>query len=608
MLITDLGPLALLLLIPAIVLLYMVRSRYRRRSISSAMLWHSVRRDLEARQKLRPPPLSPLMLLQILAIAVGVAALVRPALPAGDRMHLVIVMDTSAGMAAADVAPSRFEAARQQARDAVAGLQPGDQVSLVQAGPSPALLASGTDTGSVLGSLDSLRPGAVSADIAAALRVGEAQIHRTGGRGGILLLSDGAFGPSFQPPNLTVPVDFEPIGRTGDNLGITALDVRPDLDGSGRASAFARVANYSDREAAVPAVATVDGLILDRRELRLAPRAGSDLTFSLPAGTKSFSLALDSRDVFAQDDRVVVGVEPPRQRRVLLVSGDPAPIEKVLRALPGLQVSVVSPEAYGSSQGADLVVLDQFVPETLPGADLLIMNPPLGAPNFETHEARADASVLRSTENSPLLDSVDLQSLRLAQTVRIGTPEWAHPVVEGPAGPLMIEGERAGRKIVVLDFDWLLTDLPRMQAFPLLLSNVVGELNPTALPSSVAPGSAVVLRPLADSTDAIVRKPDGSATRLPVAAGARSFDDTEQAGRYTVTWRGQHLGEVTSSFNVNLADPAASDIAPAPHSFGAGSLERGPSPVGPGLQLWPYAALALLALLVGEWAYFTRRA
>ena len=98
MLMAEPAGLAFLLLVPAIVLLYMVRSRYRRRAVSSIMLWRSVRRDLEARQRLRLPPLSLLMLLQILAVLAGTFALAKPALPAQDRTHLVLLVDTSASM------------------------------------------------------------------------------------------------------------------------------------------------------------------------------------------------------------------------------------------------------------------------------------------------------------------------------------------------------------------------------------------------------------------------------------------------------------------------------------------------------------------------------
>ncbi len=607
MLITDPGALAFLLLIPAIALLYMFRSRYRRRTVSSIMLWRSVRRDLEARQRLRRPPLSLLMLLEILAIVAGAAALVKPALPAQDRTHLVILMDTSASMAATDVAPSRFEVARERARQAIAQLRPGDQVTVIKMGPSPVVEASGSNTSAALAAVNSMQPGGSKADVASALEAADALIHKTGGNGGILLLSDGAFGSSFQPPQLSVPVDFQPIGVSGDNQGITALDVRAEPDGSGRYIAFAQVSNYAGHPVELPAVATVDGLPLDQRNLQLGAHSSADLTFDLPAGAKSFTLAIDSHDVFPLDDRAEVSIESVQQRKVLVVSKDPGAVEKLLRSIPGLNVSTVSPASYRGAQGADLVVFDQFVPATLPGADLLIVNPPLKAPGFTTNLAQLDASVLGSIPNNPITRAVDLSSLRLSQTVQLQTPDWAYSVADGPAGPLILEGERAGRKIVVLNFDWLVSSLPRMQAFPLLLSNVVEQLDPTSLPRTISPGESVALRPMGDATSATIEKPNGSSSQVSLATGSVRFDDTNSPGQYTVTWQGPLLGKISNTFSVNLANTAASDITPEQHSFGQGVLGRGYSPVGPGRQLWPFAALLLLGLMAGEWIYFTRR-
>lgn len=606
-LVTDLTALWFLLLIPAIVLLYMVRSRYRRRHVSSTMLWRSVRRDLESRQRLRLPPLNPLMLLQLLAALAGTIALLKPALPAESRTHLVVVVDTSAGMQATDIFPSRFAVAVQRARQAIAQLQPGDQVSLVAMGPSPTLMASGTETSEALAALDHLSPGAATADANAALRLAESLIQQTGGLGGVTLLSDGSFAGSPQLPVLGVPVDFRPIGASGDNLGITTMNVRRDLDNSGRWTAFARITNYAQLPAQATAAATADGLILDTRQLELPPGGSSELSFALPPGTQSFALALGGQDIFRADDRAEVRVDIPQTRKVLLVSAAPEPIERVLKTLPGLQVSTVQPDGYGGAGGADVVVLDGFVPRPLPQADLLIMNPPIDAPGFVTSAGSAEAPVLRSKRGDPLVDAVDLQSLRLGQTIRLETPEWARPIVEGPTGPLILKGDLGGRRVVIFNFDWFLYDLPRMQAFPLLLSNAMAELNPLDLPKDVRPGDSVLLRPLADAAEATVELPDGSRRELSLAQGAGSFGETQQVGRYTVRWKGPKLGEVASNFHVNVNSEAQSDVAPRSIPLGQGTPVRGFSAPMPGTQLWPAFAVLLLGLLTVEWAYFTRR-
>ena len=596
-----------LAIIPILILLYMVGSRYRRHIVSSTLIWRSVRRDMEAQQRLRWPPLSLLMMLQILAIGLGAFALARPALPSQEQAHLVILLDSSASMEATDVAPSRFQVATRLARQAISQMQPGDLISLVQVGPSLRLLASTVDTAEVQASLDHLRPGAGGAAMGPALQLADSLIQDSGGHGVVLVLSDGAFGASAPLPQVSVPVEFQPIGSSGDNQGITAVDVRPDQDGSGRWSAFVRVANYANRPVELESVATADGLVLEARRLQLGARGRSDLYFSLPPGTGSFGFALNGGGVLGTDDRVELRLDAVQPRSVLLVSNDSEPIEKVLKGIPGVSLSTISPASYKDGAGADLVVLDGFVPADLPDADLLIMNPPMEAPGFSGSAAPAEATVLRSIEGSPLMESVDLHSLRLAQLVRVETPEWAHAVAEGQSGPLILQGERNGRGVIVFAFDWLLHDLPRMQAFPLLLSNAVAQLTPTSLPRAVRPGESVTLRPMGDATDVTVELPDGGRQQLSLDAGAASFGGTEQVGSYRVTWHGTRQGDLSSGFNVNLADPAESEVTPRSWTVEGGSPTMGFSLPVPGLPLWPMAAVALLIVLSLEWSYFAWR-
>ena len=604
---TDPSALKWLLLAPVIVLLYMVRSRYRRKAVSSIMLWRSIKRDLESKQQVRLPPFNILMLLQLLAVIVATAALMRPAFPIRDRTHLVVLIDVSTGMQSTDVAPSRFDFALHLARQAIQHVKPGDQISVIQVGPIPNLVVSSTDTTEVLAALDHLRPGAASANASTALQLADSLINLSGGQGFALLISDGSFGTKFQPPDLSIPVEFYPVGNSGQNQGITTVDVRPDADGSDRWSAFARISNYGEFIANITASATADGLLLERKEVSLDPGGNLELSFALPPETRYFGLEITTGDIFQSDDKAEIQLNKSQSRKVLLVSRDAEPIERVLKTIPNLTLTALQPDSYQSSAGADLVIFDGFVPQKYPDADLLILNPPPDLPEFQAQPAGMEASALRSLHGDPLIESVDLQSLRFGQMVRLNTPAWARAILEGQAGPLILEGEISGRKVVVFNFDWRAFDLPRMQAFPLLLSNAVSQLNPMALPRNVRPGSTVQIRPSADSAKVSIEMPDGTHRTLDFDHGAISFDETRQIGRYTVTWKGSKLGEVSSSFNVNVGDYVESNVSPQTYTIGGDRMARNSTTPAPGRQLWPIFALLLLGVMLVEWAYFSRR-
>src|SRR6185503_19629960 len=114
-----LAPLALigLISVPIIVAFYMLRLRRPEHPVSSTFLWQQLVRDVEANAPWQRLRRSLLLLLQLL-LAVLLAFLVaRPFSehPAGLARDLVLVVDSSASMAATDVFPNRLEAAKRAA-------------------------------------------------------------------------------------------------------------------------------------------------------------------------------------------------------------------------------------------------------------------------------------------------------------------------------------------------------------------------------------------------------------------------------------------------------------------------------------------------------------
>src|SRR5436309_11328292 len=141
-------PLALLglLFLPAVVAMYLLKLRRDEHVVPSTLLWHRLVADVEANapwQRLRRSLLLLLQLLLVLLLAVLVA---RPFLerPAGLARDLVVVIDTSASMAAIDVTPNRLAEAKSQAIDALRDLPADGQVSVIAAGRTARVVVNGT--------------------------------------------------------------------------------------------------------------------------------------------------------------------------------------------------------------------------------------------------------------------------------------------------------------------------------------------------------------------------------------------------------------------------------------------------------------------------------
>src|SRR6202011_3100332 len=89
----------------------------------------------------------------------------------GGNERLVVVLDASASMAARDVQPTRFAAARTQVADVVNAAPADARVSLVVAGAMPRVVIENGSPANVLGVLSSLQTEPGASDFPSALRV-----------------------------------------------------------------------------------------------------------------------------------------------------------------------------------------------------------------------------------------------------------------------------------------------------------------------------------------------------------------------------------------------------------------------------------------------------
>src|SRR5215212_2526901 len=218
-----------LLFVPAVVAMYLLRLRRPEIVVPSTLLWLRLAADVEANapwQKLRR---SVLFLLQLLLVAVLALLAARPFVerPAGLARDLVVIVDTSASMGSIDVAPDRLSAAKAAAIEALKELPTGGRVSVIEAGRTARIVATGTtDLGRVRQSIEAIRPSVGRGDVGDALALAQ-QLAIQSGDAEVLVATDAALAV---PPTTRVDAPIRVL-RVGDargsrNQAIVALAVR----------------------------------------------------------------------------------------------------------------------------------------------------------------------------------------------------------------------------------------------------------------------------------------------------------------------------------------------------------------------------------------------
>ena len=212
----------------AIVALYFLKTRRPAHQVSSTLWWRPLTLDRQAAvpwQRLKP---SWLLVLQLLAAALLVAALMEPALASANALtgQTIVIIDTSETMAATDVAPSRLAQAVSQARALVGRLGPQARMTLIDMDADPTVLALGDgDRQDLLHALGQLQATDGPADLQGALQLALAAAGPHSTRTRLVVLSDGITEPLAEPARVPFPLEYSRVGESGQNVGITSLSV-----------------------------------------------------------------------------------------------------------------------------------------------------------------------------------------------------------------------------------------------------------------------------------------------------------------------------------------------------------------------------------------------
>ncbi len=605
--------LALGVLAIPIILLYMLRLRRREVMVSSTMLWQKLLRDREANapwQKLRR---NLLLFLQLLILAGLVLALARPYLPIPSVINgsVVVLLDGSASMQAIDVEPSRFEAAKEETHRLIGDLGGSSQMTIIQAGLTPTVLTPATnDKAALRQAVEAAQPENGAADWGAALALAAGAVQGSD-NGRILLISDGGL-PDDLPP-LPVELTYIPVAASGENLAITALATRATESGI---QLFASVANDGETDQDALLSLSLDDVLYDSRRISVPAGSTASATWELPEDTAVIQAQLSEQtaDNLTLDDTAWAVHEGGVSNRVLLVTDGNLFLEQAYSVLPGIEAFKAPPDTdliynEDGTPAFDLYVFDSVpLPDPPPDADMLIINPPLSAASSEaallTVTGIFSDTVAVRLADSPLLQFVDWRNVNIREAKNVAAP-WAETLVQGEGGPLLLAGERNGRRLAILPFGLNDSDLPLQIAFPILMANITDWLNPGRVfdtPTGLQPGDPVTVVPGASTTAVLITKPDGTIWTAEAGEEPVFFTETGQLGLYDVTLQDDNGDRSAGSFAVNLFNPAESRIMPQDSvQLGHDSVDTAVAENIGQRELWPWLAAAALLILLAEW-------
>lgn len=647
-----------LLFIPlALIVLHLLRLRRTPVVVSSTLFWRASTEDFHANALLRWLRRNVPLLLQVLAALLFLYGILGPRLHAalGSGKHFIILVDNSASMAATDVEPTRLEWAKAEALKRIDAAADGDIGMVVVFNRTAEIRQSYTADRELLrAAVRGVKQSAGQTRLDEALRLAAGLANPTssteneaarppnaepgkertyvpaeGVAAEVHLYTDGGFPPvgDFSLANLSLEYHAPPVAAKSNNVAVVRLEASGgDAD---QLSVTAAVRNSRDTTAHLTArLDAVDGSRAVRSYTKLVEaNAGqtAEIEFAIPDPGLPLRVTLEgTADVLVLDHVAWVVPAVARKARVAVFGPPNAVLDAFLGSAETRKIADVMRHGEGDLSDStkyldparngrfDLVVFDRCTPTDLPRASTLFIGsrpPAVGA-----GAAVRNPRIVGWAGGHPVTRGLrDLYAVPIAEASRLANlPAGTERILESDGNVVLLAGvPRLPFTDLVLAFPILdaagrwNTLWPLEPSFVLFLRNVIrayGNVRDGIVADVTRAGDSVTLR-CTPGKRLAVSSPDGrSETLEPSDRGEVTFTDTAELGVYTASDGGE-----VQRFAVNLLDTEESDLSPHPtvtvgsQTATAGDIRR------PARELWKWAVLAALLVLLAEWWVYASR-
>jgi hypothetical protein len=325
------------------------RGRTPERTFPPTALVSRLEAHSKERSRLEDRSLMSLRMAMVVVLAVlGATPLVQCSRLSVDRPHgasvaLALVMDDSHSMRARGPnGESRWDRAREGARQLLRSVRDGDSVAIVLAGrPARLALSATTDLGAARAALEELRQTDRSSDLDSALALARSALENLQQPDKKLIVLSDLAGSKLDDPSVAAPL-AEELRQPVDDCGLIAAHRHRDrLSVTLACSAAAHTPRGLRLVADVPP----ETILTDPGGMARAsydPRPGlQTLSFGLVPGAGEFVLALTPGDALVENDSVTVSRSSAQldvavvadENNASVITGGPTVIEQAIRAV-----------------------------------------------------------------------------------------------------------------------------------------------------------------------------------------------------------------------------------------------------------------------------------
>jgi hypothetical protein len=596
-----------------VVALYLLDRSKRNQVVATLRFWVSadVRTQLKRRRRIQQPWS---LLLQLISLFLLIAAIAGPRLGIIDntgRDH-VLILDTSAWMGSSTGSRGRQVTLMDEARDAarayVRSLPSRDRVMLVRA---DALATPATTFESerqvVEEAIRQSQPGASALNLQQAIEYAERAQKLQSRRAGEIVFAGAGRVPEDQASLGAVPSTMRvlSVGTTPqENVGIRKVGLRRSPADPSTWDIFVVVRNYGARPHDVDLALQFAKSPAGEKVLHLKPASEEQAVFAYKTPAAGYLEArLNVKDAFPQDDRALLELPPQAGLHVVVYSSEPQLLRALVASNPQVQATFAAPDRYDPGAKADVVVLDRFIPTTMPRANAILVEPPAKGSPILVGAGHTNVKLESWRIDTPLGTGLRTQDLVLESAETFLPAAGDIVVAEAAAGPLIVARDKNGGKVVALGFHPGRTSMRYQLATPLLMANILRWMAPESMRRwEVQAGTVGTVRvPVDKNTDpASVRVVDENQRPLPFNVQDDSLQFFSGApGNVSV-----RMGDREAVYSLTLPDVAEAIWKP-PANVRRG-VPRASLSNATQTDLWPWLAVLGGLGLLTDWLLYGR--
>lgn len=487
-----------------VVTLYLLNRARRRMKVATLRFWKSAERPVAIQRKKRiQQPLS--LVLQLLSIALLLLAIAQLRLGSPDtssRDH-VLLLDTSAWMAARSSKGTLLDEAKSAAKNYLHAIPSTDRVMVVRA-DALATPVTGLEQNRELleKAIDQSRPGAASLNLDQALAFG-ADVQRLNAQrpGEIVFAGAGRVAENDGALQRTPErgVRFLPVSHVVENCGIRQIGLRRSLTDPELWQGLVTVRNYGTTDQSVPVSLAFGNVPVGGGRITVAAGKQQELPFQFrtkAAGWLEARLLID--DALAEDNRAILEIPALAAQKLAVYSEDPESLRPLFAANPQVTAVFLKPAQYDPATDARIVLFDRFRPTILPKGNIVWIEPPQSSSPIPVRTTVAGVPIVRWKSDHVLATGLHAKQVKLESSEVYSTAPGDVVIAEVDAGPVVIARSGKRREIFIgfhpgrsLKFD--LTT-------PLLFANALRWMQPELFRNSeLYAGTAGVLTVPLDS-------------------------------------------------------------------------------------------------------------